>query len=103
MSGHDCGGCELEGRRDFLPAAASLPATFVALGAAPAVAEAMTGWAHAEALGRPLAEVFRILDETTRRPVEDPVARVLRENAVIGLANHTLLISRDGRESTANE
>lgn len=41
MSGHDCGGCELEGRRDFLRAAASLLATFVALGAAPAVAEAM--------------------------------------------------------------
>ena len=41
MSGHDCGGCELEGRRDFLRAAASLLATFVTLGASPAVAEAM--------------------------------------------------------------
>jgi len=42
VSGHDCGGCELEGRRDFLRAAASLLATFVTLGASPAVAEAMT-------------------------------------------------------------
>jgi PAS domain S-box-containing protein len=62
------------------------------------VAEALTGWPLAEAMGRPLAEVFRIINETTRQPVEDPVGRVLRENATVGLANHILLISRPGRE-----
>ncbi len=61
-------------------------------------AEALTGWPLAEALGRPLNEVFRILQEGTRAPAESPAARVLREGAVIGLANHTLLLSRDGTE-----
>jgi PAS domain S-box-containing protein len=48
--------------------------------------------------GRPSAEVFPILNETTRQPVEDPVRRVLREGGVVELANHTLLIARDGTE-----
>jgi PAS domain S-box-containing protein len=62
------------------------------------VAEHLTGWGESEARGRPLEEVFRILNEETRREVENPVARVLREGIVIGLANHTLLIARDGTE-----
>ncbi len=62
------------------------------------VAEALTGWKDAEARGRPLQEVFRIVNEKTRENVEDPVARVLREGIVVGLANHTLLIARDGTE-----
>ncbi|MEW6181184.1 MAG: GAF domain-containing protein [Chloroflexota bacterium] len=62
------------------------------------VAEALTGWSEAQAQGKPLEEVFNILNEQTRQPVENPVRRVLREGVVIGLANHTLLISRDGRE-----
>jgi two-component system, cell cycle sensor histidine kinase and response regulator CckA len=62
------------------------------------VAETLTGWTAAEALGRPLLEVFRIIGEETRRPSEDPVSRVLREGTVIGLANNTLLIARDGTE-----
>jgi PAS domain S-box-containing protein len=62
------------------------------------VAEQLTGWPLEEAKGRPLGEVFRILNEDTRRPVESPVARVLREGVVVGLANHTILISRDGTE-----
>ena len=61
------------------------------------VAEALTGWPAAEALGRPLAEVFRIVNEDTGQPVESPVDKVLRAGKVVGLANHTLLISRDGR------
>jgi PAS domain S-box-containing protein len=62
------------------------------------VAEALTGWRAGEAAGRPLEEVFRIVHEETRRPVESPVVRVLREGTAIGLANHTLLIARDGAE-----
>ncbi len=62
------------------------------------VAEALTGWPADEARGRPLAEVFRILGEHDRRPVESPVDRVLREGVVVGLANHTLLVRKDGSE-----
>ena len=61
------------------------------------VAADLTGWSQAEALGRPLAEVFRIADEYTLEPMESPVGRVLREGAVVGLANHTVLLTRDGR------
>ncbi len=62
------------------------------------VAERLTGWSMEEANGRPLPEVFRITSERTRQPAEDPVARVLREERVVGLANHTVLIARDGGE-----
>ncbi len=62
------------------------------------VAEELTGWTEEEAVGGPLREVFRILNEETREPAEDPVARVLREGHVVGLANHTLLVARDGTE-----
>lgn len=62
------------------------------------VAEALTGWKDAEARGRPLEEVFRIVNEQTREKVEDPVVKVLRKGIVVGLANHTLLIARDGTE-----
>ena len=61
------------------------------------VAQALTGW-KGEATGRPLEEVFRIVNEQTRRPVESPVSRVFREGTVVGLANHTVLISKDGAE-----
>jgi PAS domain S-box-containing protein len=62
------------------------------------VAEALTGWPRVEASGRPLAEVFHIINEETRQPVEDPAAKVLRLGTVVGLANHTVLMARDGRE-----
>jgi PAS domain S-box-containing protein len=62
------------------------------------VARALTGWGSEEAAGRPVEEVFRIVNEETRAPVESPVGRVLREGVVVGLANHTLLLARDGRE-----
>ncbi len=61
------------------------------------VAGQLTGWPAQEALGRPLGDIFRIVSELTGRPVENPVARVLREGAVVGLGNHTVLIARDGR------
>jgi PAS domain S-box-containing protein len=62
------------------------------------VAERLTGWTQAEAAGAPLAGVFRIVNEYTRQPAESPVTRVLRDGAVVGLANHTLLIARDSTE-----
>ncbi len=62
------------------------------------VAERLTGWSDEEARGRPLEEVFRIVNEQTRAEVANPVARVLREGVVVGLANHTMLIARDGAE-----
>jgi PAS domain S-box-containing protein len=61
-------------------------------------AEKLTGWKHAEAEGQPLTTVFKIVNESTRQPVESPVEKVLRLGAVVGLANHTVLIARDGRE-----
>jgi PAS domain S-box-containing protein len=61
-------------------------------------AERLTGWAAAEAAGRPLVEVFRIINEHTRQPADDPVAKVLATGLIAGLANHTLLIARDGIE-----
>ena len=60
------------------------------------VAESLTGWTHAEALGKPLESVFRIVNESTGETVESPATRALREGIVVGLANHTLLIRRDG-------
>jgi len=62
------------------------------------VAEVLTGWPEEEARNRPLEEVFHIVNEETREEVENPIARVLREGLVVGLANHTLLIARDGKE-----
>jgi PAS domain S-box-containing protein len=61
-------------------------------------AEALTGWTGEQAANKPLAEVFHIINEFTRKPVENPVAKVLREGKTVGLANHTVLIARDGRE-----
>jgi PAS domain S-box-containing protein len=62
------------------------------------VAETLTGWPESEARGRPLPEVFHIVHEQTRAAVESPVTQVLRDGTVVGLANHTLLVARDGRE-----
>lgn len=62
------------------------------------VAEQLTGWTEEEAIGQPLDEVFRIIGEEQREPRENPAAIVLREGHIVGLANHTLLIARDGKE-----
>lgn len=62
------------------------------------VAETLTGWRQEEARGKPVTEVFRIVDQQTRRPVEDAVARVVREGIVVNPANNTMLIARDGKE-----
>jgi len=62
------------------------------------VAEALTGWRQEEARGKPLEEVFRIINEETRQTVENPVRRVIREGLVVGLANHSVLIAKDDTE-----
>ncbi len=61
------------------------------------VAEQLTGWKRGEAVGRPMADVFCPVREDTGAPVEDPVQRVLKEGTLVGLANHTALVARDGR------
>ena len=63
-----------------------------------AVAEQLTGWTNATARGRPLEDVFDVINEQTRAPVETPVAQVLREKKIVALANHTVLRARDGTE-----
>jgi PAS domain S-box-containing protein len=63
-----------------------------------AVAEQLTGWSRQEAVGAALNDVFKIVNEFTRQEVESPVTLVLREGQVVGLANHTLLISKNGAE-----
>ena len=62
------------------------------------VAERLTGWLNAEALGLPLAEVFNIVNEETRQVAENPVARCLQEGKISGLASNTVLIARHGAE-----
>lgn len=63
-----------------------------------AMAEQLTGWPLSEAVGRSCAEVFRIVNEYTRGHVESPVDKVLAHGGIVGLANHTLLVARDGHE-----
>jgi PAS domain S-box-containing protein len=67
------------------------------------VAEQLTGWTTLEAEGRPLQEVFRIFNEDTREPVENPVDKVLRDGVIVGLANHTVLRRRDGTEAPIDD
>jgi PAS domain S-box-containing protein len=62
------------------------------------VAETLTGWNTTEAVGVPLDNAFKIVNEFTRKPVENPVTKVLECGKVVGLANHTILISKDGTE-----
>ncbi len=62
------------------------------------MAEKLTGWSQQQAAGKHLQDVFVIVNEETRQPVENPSLRALREGKVVGLANHTLLIAQDGTE-----
>lgn len=62
------------------------------------VAASLTGWTISEAIDLPLEHVFNIVNEQTRKPAENPVKRVLKEGKIIGLANHTALISKAGNE-----
>lgn len=60
------------------------------------VSENLTGWKQEEAAGKPLNEIFNIINEKTGKPAENPAERVMKEGAVVGLANHTVLIAKDG-------
>jgi diguanylate cyclase (GGDEF)-like protein/PAS domain S-box-containing protein len=67
------------------------------------VAEAMTGWSHAEALGRPISEVVNILDGTTRLPAANPMLRAIAEDRTVGLAMDCVLVRRDGSETAIED
>jgi diguanylate cyclase (GGDEF)-like protein/PAS domain S-box-containing protein len=67
------------------------------------MAETMTGWRHEEAVGRPLTEVFRIIDGKTRQLAENPAQRAIREDQTVGLAADCVLIRRDGFESAIED
>ncbi|CAN5732278.1 hypothetical protein BH10ACI4_BH10ACI4_10180 [soil metagenome] len=67
------------------------------------VAEALTGWTRAEATGRRLSEIFHIVNESTREPVESPADKVRRLGTIVGLANHTILIAKDGTETPIDD
>ena len=67
------------------------------------VAEALTGWAAQQARGLPLSDVFRIVHETTRSTVESPAEQVKRKGSVVGLANHTVLLAKDGAETAIDD
>jgi PAS domain S-box-containing protein len=62
------------------------------------VAETMTGWSNLEARAQPLSRVFQIFNEDTRKPVDNPIAKVLQSGEIVGLANHTSLRARNGTE-----
>lgn len=66
-------------------------------------AERLTGWTNAEASGRSLSNIFRIVNEYSREPADDPVERVLRSGSVSGLSNHTVLITKDGRQISIDD
>lgn len=67
------------------------------------VAETLTGWSREDAIGKPLVDIFHIVNETTRQIAVNPVEKVLREGVSVGLANHTVLLSRDGRETPIDD
>ena len=67
------------------------------------VAEDLTGWQTPDAIGKPLEDVFRIINEESRLPAENPVTKVLVRGQVAGLANHTVLIARDGHERSIGD
>jgi PAS domain S-box-containing protein len=66
------------------------------------VAHSLTSWDQEKAIGKPLEHVFNIISEETRKPVENPVTKLIREGMVVGLANHTILIAEDGKEIPIN-
>jgi PAS domain S-box-containing protein len=64
------------------------------------VAESLTGWTQEEAIGKRLSEIFHIINEITREIADNPVEKVLKSGLIVGLANHTALIAKDGTEKS---
>lgn len=62
------------------------------------IAEVLTGWTQSDARGLPLDEVFYIVNQATRKPIENPAYRAISDGVIVGLSNHSVLISRDGKE-----
>ncbi len=62
------------------------------------IAEELTGWLQKEAQGQPLEKIFRIINEATRQPCESPVTKVIASGGIVELANHTVLVARNGTE-----
>jgi PAS domain S-box-containing protein len=60
------------------------------------VAQSLTGWKQEEVVDKPLTDVLHIVDEETGQPIEEPITRVIREGAIVGLGNHSVLIARNG-------
>jgi PAS domain S-box-containing protein len=67
------------------------------------MAESLTGWPQADAIGQPLPEIFRIVDQATRHPIEDPVTPALREGSVVRRVEHPVLIARDRTERVIDD
>lgn len=67
------------------------------------VAESLTGWSLEDSKASPLQEVFKLIDEVSRAPVEGPVEKVLREGKAAGLANHTMLVRKNGHEVSIDD
>lgn len=67
------------------------------------VAEQLTGWTLTEATNKPLTQIFRIINEVSRKAVESPVTKVLKTGLVVGLANHTILITKGGKEISIDD
>ncbi|MBW4615870.1 MAG: PAS domain S-box protein [Desmonostoc vinosum HA7617-LM4] len=67
------------------------------------IAENLTGWSQQEVRGLPLVEVFKIVNENTREPVENPVEKALQQGQIVELANHTILITRSGDETAIED
>src|SRR5262245_43114741 len=67
------------------------------------VAESLTGWSRADAIGLPIDDVFHILDERTRGTIVNPIAEALQRNATVNLAAHSILIARDGTERAIDD
>ncbi len=62
------------------------------------IAELLTGWSQDEAAGQPITGIFNIINEKTGRPAENPVEKVLEHGKIVGLANDTILIGKDGKQ-----
>jgi PAS domain S-box-containing protein len=67
------------------------------------VAQALTGWSEKDAIGKPLKDVFDIFNEETGKRAEVPIDRIIKEGTVVGLANHTLLIAKDGTKRSIDD